>query len=53
MRVWLPDCVYRTFPLFAGTVGLAGCFAGSSAGLALGGVLMLYSGGVCYLRRAR
>lgn len=51
MRVWLPDCVYRSFHIFAGTVGLAGCFAGSSASLALGGVLMLYSGGVCYLRR--
>lgn len=51
MRVWLPDCVYRSFPFFVGTVGLAGCLVGNSASLALGGVLMLYSGGVCYLRR--
>ena len=51
MRVWLPHCVYRSFPLFVGTVGLAGCLAGNPASLALGGVLMLYSGGVCYLRR--
>jgi hypothetical protein len=50
MRVWLPDCIYRSFPLFVGTAGLAGCFAGSPASLALGGVLMLYSGGVFYLR---
>ena len=52
MRVWLPHCVYRSFPLFVGTVGLAGCLAGNPASLALGGVLMLYSGGVCYLRRS-
>jgi hypothetical protein len=51
MRVWLPHCVYKAFPLFVGTVGLAGCLAGSQASLALGGVLMLYSGGVCYLRK--
>lgn len=52
MRVWLPDCVtYRSFPLVVGTVGLAGCLAGSPASLALGGVLILYSGGVYCLRR--
>ncbi len=51
MKLWLPDCIYHLFPFFAGTVGLAGCIAGSSACLALGGVLMLYSGGVFYLRR--
>ncbi|UTF48991.1 hypothetical protein NLA06_10420 [Desulfomicrobium sp. ZS1] len=51
MRVWLPDCVYKSFPLFVGTVGLGGCLVGSSASLALGGVLMLYSGGVYYLRK--
>jgi hypothetical protein len=51
MRVWLPDCVYRSFPLFVGTIGLTGCLAGSAASLALGGVLMLYSGGVYYMRR--
>jgi len=51
MRVWLPDCVYKSFPLFVGSVGLAGCLAGNPASLALGGVLMLYSGGVYCLRR--
>lgn len=51
MRVWLPVCVYRSFPFFAGFAGLAGCLAGSPASLALGGVLVLYSGGVCYMRR--
>jgi hypothetical protein len=51
MRVWLPHFVYKTFPLFVGTVGLAGCMTGSAASVALGGVLVLYSGGVCYLRK--
>lgn len=51
MRVWLPDRIYRSFPLFVGTVGVAGCLAGSPASLALGGVLMLYSGGVYWLRK--
>lgn len=51
MRVWLPRCIYKVFPLFAGTAGLAGCLVGSQASLALGGVLMLYSGGVYCLRR--
>lgn len=51
MRVWLPDWIYRTFPLVVGTSGLAGCLAGSPESLALGGVLMLYSGGVFYMRR--
>lgn len=51
IHIWLPDCVYRSFPLVVGTVGLAGCLAGSPASLALGGVLILYSGGVYCLRR--
>jgi hypothetical protein len=51
MRVWLPLFVYKTFPLVVGTVGLAGCLTGSAASVALGGVLVLYSGGVCYLRK--
>lgn len=51
MRVWLPDCIYKSFPLFVGSVGAAGCLAGSPASLALGGVLMLYSGGVYWMRK--
>ena len=51
MRVGLPHCVYKSCPLFVGTVGLAGCMVGSPASLALGGVLMLYSGGVYCLRK--
>jgi hypothetical protein len=50
MRVWLPDHLYKAFPLLVGTIGLLGCFAGNDAGLALGGSLVLYSVGVGYLR---
>lgn len=50
MRVWLPDHLYKAFPLLVGTIGLLGCFSGDTAGLALGGLLMLYSAGVGYLR---
>jgi hypothetical protein len=50
MRVWLPYHVYKTFPLLVGSIGLMGCFAGNDAGLALGGLLVLYSVGVGYLR---
>lgn len=51
MRVWVPDLVYRTFPLFAGFMGLFGCLAGTAATLSLGGVLILYSGSVYCMRR--
>lgn len=50
MRVWLPCCVYKSFPLFVGSVGLMGCFMGNAAGLALGGLLVAYSAGVCCMR---
>lgn len=53
MRVWLPDYVYKSFPLFVGSAGLAGCLVGSPASFALGGVLVLYSGGVYYMRRGQ
>ena len=45
MRVWLPDQIYSSFPLFVGTVEVAVCLAGSLACLVLGDVLMLYIGG--------
>ena len=51
MRVWLPDYIYKSFPLFVGSVGVAGCLAGSPESLALGGVLMLYSGCVYWMRK--
>jgi hypothetical protein len=41
----------QDFSSFAGTVGLAGCLTGNQASLALGGVLMLYGGGVYCLRK--
>ena len=50
MRVWLPHHLYKAFPLLVGVIGLLGCFSGSTAGLALGGMLMLYSAGVGYMR---
>ena len=51
MRVWLPENVYRTFPLVVGAVGFFGCMAGSAASVSLGGMLILYSGGVYCMRR--
>jgi hypothetical protein len=51
MRVWLPDYVYRTFPLLAGMAGLLGCLAGTAATLSLGSVLILYCSGVYCMRR--
>jgi len=51
MRVWVPDLVYRTFPFFAGLMGLFGCLAGTAATLSLGGVLILYSGSVYCMRK--
>jgi hypothetical protein len=50
MRVWLPDFLYKTFPLFAGIAGLLGCLAGTAAALGLGSILILYCGGVYCLR---
>ena len=50
MRVWLPCCIYKSFPLFVGSIGLMGCFMGNTAGLALGGLLIGYSAGVCCMR---
>ena len=50
MRVWLPHHLYKVFPLLVGAIGLLGCFSGETAGLALGGLLMLYSIGVGYMR---
>lgn len=51
MRVWVPDIVYRIFPLFAGMVGFLGCLAGTAATLSLGSLLIAYSGGVYCMRR--
>lgn len=50
MQVWLPEIVYRTFPLFTAMVGLLGCMVGTAATLLLGSVLILYSGGVYCMR---
>ena len=50
MRLWLPNSVYKIFPLLVATIGILGCLLGSAAGLALGGVLLAYSGGVCCMR---
>jgi hypothetical protein len=51
MRVWLPDSVYKAFPAVVGVAGLLGCAAGNPASLSLGGLLLLYSGGVYCMRR--
>lgn len=51
MRVWLPEKVYKSFPMVVGAVGFLGCIAGSTASISLGGVLLLYSGGVYCMRR--
>jgi hypothetical protein len=51
MRVWLPDYVYRAFPAVVGVAGLLGCAAGNPASFSLGGLLILYSGGVYCMRR--
>ncbi|SFJ41043.1 hypothetical protein SAMN04488082_10319 [Desulfomicrobium apsheronum] len=50
MRVWLPHHLYKTFPLLVGATGFLGCFSDDTAALALGGLLMLYSAGVGYMR---
>ena len=51
MRVWLPEKVYKSFPMVVGAVGFLGCIAGSTASISLGGMLILYSGGVYCMRR--
>lgn len=50
MRVWVPDYLYKIFPLLAGMVGVFGCLVGTAATLSLGGVLILYSGSVYCMR---
>ena len=50
MRVWLPDYLYKSFPLLVGAIGALGCLAGTSASLALGGLLVVYSAGVYCMR---
>jgi len=50
MRLWLPNSVYKVFPLLVATVGILGCMLDSAAGLALGGVLLAYSCGVYCMR---
>ena len=50
MRVWVPDYLYKIFPLLAGMVGVLGCVVGTAATLSLGGVLILYSGSVYCMR---
>ena len=50
MRLWLPESVYKAFPLLVASVGALGCMLGSAAGYALGGVLLVYSGGVYCMR---
>ncbi len=51
MRVWLLEKVYKSFPMVVGAVGFLGCIAGSTASISLGGMLILYSGGVYCMRR--
>ncbi|GAB6113530.1 hypothetical protein [Desulfomicrobium salsuginis] len=51
MRVWLPDFIYKPFPLIVATIGLLGCFAGTAPSMGLGGSLILYSGGVLCMRQ--
>ena len=50
MRVWVPDYMYKYFPMLAGLIGAFGCLAGTPATLGLGGVLVLYSGSVYWMR---
>lgn len=50
MRVWLPNSVYKFFPLLVAAIGIMGCMLGNTAGLGLGGVLLVYSGGVYCMR---
>lgn len=50
MRVWLPCCIYKSFPLVVGSIGLMGCLVGNAASLTLGGLLIAYSAGVCCMR---
>jgi len=50
MKIWLPDRVYKSFPMVVSSIGVLGCFAGSAASLSLGGVLLLYGTGVMCLR---
>ena len=50
MRLWLPESVYKVFPLLVASIGALGCMLGSAAGYALGGVLLVYSGGVYCMR---
>jgi hypothetical protein len=52
MRVWVPDYMYKYFPMLAGLIGALGCLAGTPATLGLGGVLVLYSGSVYWMRWA-
>lgn len=51
MRCWLPEHFYRMFPLLSIFAGFMGCLAGTGSCLALGGVLILYGGGVICMRR--
>jgi|GEM_PF-6000389 len=50
MRVWLPDFIYKPFPLIVATIGLLGCCAGTASSVGLGGSLLLYSSGVLCMR---
>lgn len=50
MRVWLPHHLYKAFPFLVGATGLLGCLSGDADSLALGGLLVLYSAGVSYMR---
>ncbi len=51
MRVWLPDCIYKPFPLIVATIGLLGCCAGTLPSMGLGGSLILYGSGVLCMRK--
>lgn len=51
MKIWLPDCIYRFFPATVAAIGAMGCLTGSNSAMGLGGVLLLYSGGIFLLRK--
>jgi hypothetical protein len=51
MKIWIPDRMYKMFPMCVGVIGCVGCSLGSPATVGLGGVLLLYSGGVFLMRK--
>jgi hypothetical protein len=51
MKIWLPDFIYRFFPTAVAAIGVLGCLSGTNSAIGLGGVLLLYSGGILLLRK--